>query len=170
MKSIAFKAVNRLLFAVTIAAIPEFSGTAFCVTDPTLDVSLTRTDGGVMLSWGGFKAVPYQVQASSTLADWTSISAVMTGTGATLSFTNSGLSQSRLSFRVERLFPAAPGSAAFNPATGLLTIVADALHTVINVANDGTGVILVNVGAIPIAGGPAKVANTVLIQVLGSAG
>lgn len=58
----------------------------------------------------------------------------------------------------------------FNPATGLLTIVCDALHNVINVANDGTGVILVNSGAIPVTGGVATTANTVLIQILGTPG
>ena len=73
---------------------------------------------------------------------WTNASAVMTGTGSQLSFTISSIGQSRGFFRVKRVFPAAPGSAAFNPATGVLTIVGDALHTVINVASDGTGVIV----------------------------
>jgi Ca2+-binding RTX toxin-like protein len=123
----------------------------------------------MVLSWPTFLGVPYQVEASSGLNDWTNISPVIIGTGATLLLTNS-LSQSLRFFRVKRLFPAAPGTAVFQPATGLLTIVADNSNNVINVENDGTGNIVVNGGAIPVNGGPATVANTVLIQVLGSPG
>ena len=47
---------------------------------------------------------------------------------------------------------------------------ADAAHTNINVANDGTGAIVINGGAMPITGGVPTTANTVLIQVLGSKG
>jgi Ca2+-binding RTX toxin-like protein len=160
---------NRLLRAVSIAVLIQLGVPAHGVTDPTLTTSLALLPQGVVLSWPTFQGVPYQVEASSGLSDWTNISPVMVGTGATLSFTNS-TNQSQGFFRVKRLFLAAPGSAAFDPTTGVLTIVADTAHNIINVANDGTGTIVVNGGAIPIIGGPATTANTLLIQVLGSAG
>lgn len=162
-----FITANRLFCAVAIALLTRLGGTALAMNDPRLEASLTSTPQGLVLSWPTFQGVPYQIEAGSGLSDWTNISPVMLGTGANLSFTNSQF-QSRTFFRVKRLFPAAPGSASFNPATGLLTIVADAAHNVINVVNDGTGNIVVNGGAIPIVGGPATTANTLLIQVLGS--
>jgi Ca2+-binding RTX toxin-like protein len=159
----------RGLCAVAMALLIEMDGTALAVTDPTLTTTLTATPQGMVLNWPTFSGVPYQVEAASGLTDWTNISPVLNGTGATLSFTNSS-SQSRRFFRVKRVFPAAPGSAAFDPTSGVLTIVADNAHNVINVQNDGTGTIIVNNGTIPITGGPATTANTVLIQVLGSTG
>lgn len=149
--------------ALLLAAGWLLAENGFGITDPGLQTQFTRSGQNVIVGWTGANTVPYQVQASSNLTSWTSISPVLTGTGLQLSFTNSLLAQSRQFFRVNRLFPAAPGSATFNPATGLLTIVCDALHTNINVANDGTGVIVIN-------GGTATTANTVLIQILGSAG
>ncbi len=141
-----------------------------CATDPTLNVSVVHTNQSVTVSWGSVNTVPYQVEASSDLFNWSSFGPVMTGNGATLLLTTPIINQSNSFFRVTRLFPAAPGTAVFNPATGLLTIVCDDLHHVINVMNDGTGVILVNAGAIPITGGVATTTNTVLIQILGTPG
>jgi Ca2+-binding RTX toxin-like protein len=162
--------VNRVNRALILAAGCSWLGSAWCATDPTLKVNLTQDSQTMILRWTGINAVPYQVEAGSSLTDWTNIGPVMSGTGSELSFTNSILGQSQGFLRVTRVFPAAPGSASFNPSTGLLTVVGDALHTVINVANDGTGVIAVNGGAIPVVGGVATVSNTVLIQVLGSPG
>ncbi|HLX71963.1 MAG TPA: hypothetical protein VKV04_20295, partial [Verrucomicrobiae bacterium] len=146
------------------------SRTAFCATDPTLNASVVRTNQSITVSWASANSVPYQVQSSSDLTSWSNIGSVMTGNGSTLLLTTSIINQGNRFFRVTRLFPAAPGTAVFNPATGLLTIVCDALHNVINVANDGTGVIFVNSGAIPVTGGVATTANTVLIQILGTPG
>ena len=142
--------------------------TALSVTDPTLQLSSTRTGQSIVVSWAGTPAVPYQVELSHDLALWTNAGSIITGTGSQLSFSNSILGQSRGFLRVKRVFPAAPGSASFNPVTGLLTIVCDCLHNVISVVNDGTGTILINGGAIPISGGVATATNTVLIQILGS--
>ena len=170
MCCIELTATHRLGWALAVATAFPLAETAFSASDPTLQVNLARTSRSLVLSWVGVSAVPYQVEAGSALTGWTNASPVMTGTGSQLSFTNSLTAQSRQFFRVKRVFPASPGSAAFDPATGLLTIVGDALHTVINVANDGTGVIVINGGAMPITGGVATVSNTVLIQVLGSPG
>jgi Ca2+-binding RTX toxin-like protein len=170
MKSIEFPVIHGLWWVLAIAAVLRPAEAAWSATDPTLQVGLARTSQSVIVSWVGAGTVPYQVEVSSNLTVWTNVGLVMTGTGSQLSFINSSISQSREFFRVKRVFPAAPGSAVFNPATGLLTIVGDALHTVINVVNDGTGVIVINGGAIPITGGVATISNTVLIQVLGSTG
>jgi Ca2+-binding RTX toxin-like protein len=170
MKILEFSRRARLWAMLTLAAGWHLAESAFGIADPSVQVRLARAGQSVVVSWVGANAVPYQLQASPDLTNWTTISPVLTGTGGQLAFTNSALAQGQQFFRVNRVFPAAPGSATFDPATGLLTIVCDALHTVINVANDGTGVILVNGGAIPITGGPATTANTVLIQILGSPG
>ena len=167
MKTSASVPGNCVLYAVVILL--NLGSVALAVTDPTLTVTLASTPQGVVLSWPTFPGVPYQVEAATGLSDWTNISPVLSGTGATLSFTNSS-SQSQRFFRVKRVFPATPGSATFDASTGVLTIVADNAHSLINVANDGTGTIVVNGGTFPISGGPATTANTVLIQVLGSAG
>src|SRR4051812_10611522 len=148
-------AVNRLSCVLVVAAGLYFGDRGLCATDPTLDVQFARSGQSMTLLWGGVTRVSYQVEASSNLTDWTNVSPVMIGAGAQLSFISSSLDQSRGFFRVKRVFPAAPGSAAYELATGVLTIVGDAQHSVINVANDGTGVILVNGGAIPIIGGVA---------------
>ena len=167
MKTIEPIGIRHLGWLLAAAAAFQPAGTALSATDPSLNVSLTRSNQSVTLSWGGVSVVPYQVEASSTLTDWTNISPVMTGSG---SFTISVVGQSQDFFRVKRLFPAAPGTASFDPLTGLLTVVGDNAHTVITVANDGFGNIIVNGGAIPITGGVPTVTNTVLIQVLGSPG
>ena len=159
---------NLLLCALAVAFLMNLGRTALAVTDPTLITTITATPQGVVVSWPTFQGVPYQVESAFGLNDWTNISPVLSGTGATLSFTNSP-NQGQTFFRVKRVFPAAPGSATFDASTGVLTIVADNAHNIINVANDGTGTIVVNGGTFPISGGPASTANTVLIQVLGSA-
>jgi Ca2+-binding RTX toxin-like protein len=172
MKYHGFPRTNPLRAALVLLTGWLLTENAFSITDPSLQVQFVRIGQNVVVSWSGANAVPYQVQASSDLTSWTNISPVLTGTGLQLSFTNSLVGQGGQFFRVNRLFPAAPGSATFDPTTGLLTVVGDALHTFINVANDGTGsgVLVVNGGAIPITGGTPTTANTVLIQILGSPG
>ena len=60
--------------------------------------------------------------------------------------------------------------AQFNPGSGLLSVFDDAGDNSIIVSRDAAGNILVNGGAVPITGGGATVANTTLIQVVGSGG
>ena len=170
MKTIKFTTVRRLLWGLVAAATFHQHNTALCATDPTLSISFVRTNQSITLSWTGANTVPYLVEASSDLTGWSSFGPVMTGNGSTLSFTSSNINQSNKFLRVTRLFPTAPGTASFNPATGLLTIVCDNLHNVINVANNGSGVIVVNGGAIPVTGGVATTTNSVLIQILGTPG
>ncbi len=170
MKFIERAGINRLSWLLVVVATFLPHGTARCATDPTLSVSFTRTKQNIVLSWAGANAVPYQVQESSAFTGWINVSPVMTGNGSLLSFTGSVSAQSSGFFRVQRVFPAAPGSATFNPATGLLTIVCDLTHNIITVGNDGAGNIVVTGIGTPITGGVPTVANTVLIQVLGSAG
>src|SRR3954471_17451732 len=61
-------------------------------------------------------------------------------------------------------------TASFSPAAGLLTVFGDALNNNITVSRDAAGKILVNGGAVAVAGGTATVANTSLIQVFGQGG
>ncbi|MES2193997.1 MAG: calcium-binding protein [Pseudomonadota bacterium] len=57
-----------------------------------------------------------------------------------------------------------------NLATGNLTILSDTLSNAITASRNAVGEILVNGGAVAIAGGPSTVANTNLIQAFGQGG
>ena len=61
-------------------------------------------------------------------------------------------------------------SSNFSPSTGVLTTTGDGLDNEITASRDAAGNILVNGGAVPIAGGTATVANTTLIQAFGQDG
>ena len=61
-------------------------------------------------------------------------------------------------------------TASFVPGTGVLTATGDGLDNAITASRDAAGNILVNGGAVPIAGGTATVANTTLIQAFGQDG
>src|SRR5687768_16191256 len=58
-------------------------------------------------------------------------------------------------------------TASFDPRTGVLAVLGDANKNSIAVSRDAAGAILVNGGAVAIAGGPSTVANTRLIEVWG---
>src|SRR5215208_4135927 len=72
------------------------------------------------------------------------------------------------------MFAASPASAAvtasFSPGSGQLTVFGDAANNSIAISRDAAGKILVNGGAVAVAGGTATVANTELIQVFGQGG
>jgi Ca2+-binding RTX toxin-like protein len=163
--------LTRMLVLVSwlsLLAAPRASGVE-TATDPGLQLTLTRSGGNVVLSWPGANAVPYQLETSSNLTTWVNLGATHTGTGATIAVTHAMKEQARGFYRVQRLFPAAPGTAVFNPATGLLTIVGTVADDILSVSLSGT-TILVNGGALPVTGGVATVGNTVLIQILALAG
>src|SRR5262245_840474 len=123
MKSNEFPFARLFACSLAIAVLLLPSGAAGLVTDPTLSVTFTRSGTNLILNWNGFNGVPYSVQVGSNLTNFNSVGPAMTGTGGQMSFTNSGFNLSRSFFRVQRLFPAAPGTASFNPTTGLLTVV-----------------------------------------------
>ncbi|NJM29720.1 MAG: calcium-binding protein [Rhizobiales bacterium] len=58
-------------------------------------------------------------------------------------------------------------TASFNAATGILSVIGDTLLNNITVSRDAAGVLLVNGGAVPVAGGSATVANTIRIEARG---
>jgi Ca2+-binding RTX toxin-like protein len=58
-------------------------------------------------------------------------------------------------------------TASFDPVTGILTVTGDEKNNVIVMSRDGAGTILVNGGAVQIAGGPAAVTTTSLIEMFG---
>lgn len=61
-------------------------------------------------------------------------------------------------------------TAFFSAPTGILTVLGDSLDNTITIERDAAGVLLVNGGAVTIAGGTATVANTAEIQVFGQNG
>jgi Ca2+-binding RTX toxin-like protein len=61
-------------------------------------------------------------------------------------------------------------SGSFNTATGILTAFGDSAGNTITASRDAAGNLLVNGGAVPIAGGKATVANTTRIQGFGLGG
>src|SRR3954454_7418584 len=60
--------------------------------------------------------------------------------------------------------------ATFSPSTGVLSELGDSTNDTIVTSRNAAGQILVNGGAVPIAGGSATVANTSMIQVFGQGG
>jgi hypothetical protein len=60
--------------------------------------------------------------------------------------------------------------AAFNPATGQLTVAGDQLDNTIVVSRDVSGTLFVNSGAVAVAGGAPTVTNTTTIRILGHRG
>ncbi|MBT1516888.1 calcium-binding protein [Bradyrhizobium sp. SRL28] len=59
---------------------------------------------------------------------------------------------------------------AFDPITGVLTVVSDSTNNVTTVSRNVAGAILIDGGAVPILGGTPTVANTTLIQMFGLEG
>jgi Ca2+-binding RTX toxin-like protein len=133
-------------------------------------VTILRTNQDVILNWFGSNGVAYQVESTSALRTWTNASSVITGKGAWLFATNTTAEQSRRFFRVKRLLPPQVISATFDPGTGVLTIIGDALDNVIEVSRNAAGNLLVNGGAVVIYGGTPTVANTALIRIFGRDG
>jgi Ca2+-binding RTX toxin-like protein len=60
--------------------------------------------------------------------------------------------------------------ASFDPGAGLLSVFGDGLGNSVKISRDAAGKILINGGAVAIAGGTATVANTGQIQIFGQAG
>jgi Ca2+-binding RTX toxin-like protein len=174
MKALDRTVARKLARVFLIAAALTFShnislASTAPINDPALALALRIEDQNVVVSWFGANAVPYELETSSNLTAWTIVTSTITGTGTTLSVTNPVAGQSQAFYRVRRLFPASEGSAVFDPATGLLTIIGDDEDNTI-VVSFNAGTIVVNGGAMPILGGVATVANTLLIQVLGLGG
>src|SRR5205823_5555409 len=68
----------------------------------------------------------------------------------------------------ERTLPSV--TASFVPSAGILSVIGDSLNNSIVVSRDAAGHILINGGAVAVAGGAPTVATTALIQVFGQAG
>ncbi len=85
------------LFAGTLAVVVSLlpSSAAGLVTDPTLNITVTRSGSSFILNWNTFNGVPCSVQVSSTLTNWNAVGPAMIGTGGPMSFTNSSFSASR---------------------------------------------------------------------------
>jgi Ca2+-binding RTX toxin-like protein len=159
--------LESLLALTLVGAASHCPGAA----DPTLTLGIEATSTGVLLRWPGTKSVPYQVEIASNLKTWQATGGQLIGSGATLAVTFERASTPGATFfRVTRSFPSAPGTATFNPTTGLLTVVGDNQPNTITVGRNAAGTILINGGAFPISGGTPTVVNTVLIQVLGLGG
>src|SRR5215472_18063070 len=60
--------------------------------------------------------------------------------------------------------------ATFSPSAGVLSVSGDDTDNVIVTSRDAAGQILVNGGAVPVAGGTPTVANTSVIEVFGNGG
>jgi Ca2+-binding RTX toxin-like protein len=61
-------------------------------------------------------------------------------------------------------------TANFTPGAGLLSVSGDSFKNTVTVGRDAAGSLLVNGGAVPIAGGTATVANTSLVEAFGLGG
>ena len=141
-------------------------------TSAQADTSLTisGTNGNVVLSWFGQNGVTYQLESSSDLTTWTNFSSAVTGTGDSLMVTYPIAGQSSCFFRLKILIPPDTTSAVFDPQTGVLTIAGDDLDNIIIVSRDAAGNLRVNGGAVSIMGGVPTLANTAFIQIFGHGG
>ena len=165
MRPILFPVAAWLRWSLALGVLSSAHG----AVDPTLNLSITKTNQSTIVSWFAARAVPYQLETSSNLTTWANVGTALTGSNAVRMVTNSITGANRRYYRVSRLFPAPNGSAVFNPTTGLLTIVGTPLDDITTVGLSGTNIV-VNGGTLAITGGTATVSNTVLIQILGLAG
>jgi hypothetical protein len=85
------------------AALIGFNTEVRGVSDPTLNTSFQLSGQSAILSWNTFPGVLYQVEAANVLGVWSNLSTVMTGTGATLSYTNSQATQNQLTRPLQRV-------------------------------------------------------------------
>jgi hypothetical protein len=152
---------------VLLASFPSLSRAQSL--DPNLRLGITRTNQSVVLNWFASNAIPYQVESSPSLINWTNSSLVVTGKGGFLFLTNPAAPPGRGFFRVKRLIPDAI-SAEFDPITGTLTIVGDDYDNIITVSRKAAGALLINGGSVVVRGGTPTVANTTLIQIFGRDG
>src|SRR5215207_3267459 len=133
-------------------------------TDPNL--TITRSNQTVFITWFADAGVVYQLESSQNLTDWTNFGPATTGTGNFVNIPDVITGQTRGFYRLKRL----PGTAVFNPATGVLTITGDQFDNPITVSRDAAGNLRVDGGNVPIAGGTPTVANTTLIEIFGREG
>lgn len=141
---------NRILHSFLGAwlSLAGFTCQAFAVTDPTLNLTITRTNQSVVMSWFGSNTMAYQVEASSNLTVWSGASPILPGNGGVLFHTNLIAGPDREFFRVRRIPDTT--SAVFNPQTGVLTITGDTLPNIIVVSRDLAGNLRVNNGTVAI--------------------
>jgi Ca2+-binding RTX toxin-like protein len=165
---------NKIRYSCLVAALLSLSGPIYHLSaaqgtiDPNLNVTIRRANQNIVLRWFASNAVPYQVESSTTFAAWTNSSLVLTGSGGFLLVTNP-IGRNNAFFRIKRLLPEGI-SASFDPQMGVLTIVGDGRDNTIVVSRNAAGTLLVNNGAVSIAGGVTTVANTSLIRIFGREG
>src|ERR1044071_6987841 len=116
MKSI----VPYLAWLVSLFAVMADLPSAYSALDPNLAVSITRTNQNVVLRWFGSNGVPYQVEYSSDLNAWFYSGLVVTGSDTFISAMNSTVGLNQGFFRIMRVVPDDPWTAAFS--FGILTI------------------------------------------------
>jgi len=157
-----------------------FTGVALMITagastgaspDSDLYLTIARSNATVTISWLGLAMVRYQVETSPTLATWTNVGPEQVGQDSPVSFSESVTGQSCAFYRVKRLLPAEPGSAVFDPVSGVLTVVGTDQEDSISISRSGDSIgVFLGGNEVTISGGGPTVSNTVLIQVLGLAG
>src|SRR5512141_1015245 len=106
-KSVAAATVRRLGFTGGILALMmgpmHWYSPLHGEVDPSLVVTITRTNQDVVLQWLGSNAMAYQVESRSNLTAWTTASLVVTGSGSFVFFTNPMTEGSDSFFRIKRL-------------------------------------------------------------------
>lgn len=145
-------------FAITVAASPDVSQSTLL-----LDFMGTKSVSGVQLSltkqgtnWIGAGAVPYEVEVRDN-KDEAKLRVLVFDPVARRA-------EKQLYMNV--VIP--PIAASF--ANGILTITGDATANTIIASVDLNSNIIVNNGTVPVAGGPATLANTTLIKMFGLGG
>jgi Ca2+-binding RTX toxin-like protein len=138
------------------------------VTSPALTLTFDEAAQTATASWFGDSGVPYQLETSGDLSAWTDAGGPQTGSGSPISVTLSTASRQRFFVR----FKYVPDTitAAFNPATGVLTINGGPQANTITVGRSAVGTLLVNGGTVSVTGGIPTTANTTVITIFGKSG
>ncbi|HWB02831.1 MAG TPA: hypothetical protein VG796_07375 [Verrucomicrobiales bacterium] len=146
---------------------------AFCTSAaqsdaPPLTLSSLTSDS-VIVTWFADNGVSYQLETSSDVITWTSEGPPVIGTDNYVNVTVSTAGRQRMFFRLK---PPPPDviTGAYNAGSGALTINGGNHDNAITLSRDAAGNLLVNGGAVAITGGPATVANTIVVDIFGKEG
>lgn len=158
----------RILLPLTqLAMLLSFFGSKSAPGTPVPSLAIARGSQGVVLSWFASSEVLYQLQASTDLGQWGNIGSQINGNGSTVAFQFPTLGQGRFFFRLKL-----PGiqTATFDPANGVLNVIADSADNIIVVTRDSSGRLLINNGEVEVTGGMPTVGNTSVIKIYGRDG
>ena len=157
--------------AIDVQAQPLFRGAPFQISVATSADVVLATAIVDFRPWG---ASVLRVALAKQGAHWTGTATVPLGfeadVGDVATVKVLAFDAARVRAQAQVQVPVSPVSAEFEADEGDLYILGSRLADTLTVSRDASGQLLVNGGAIPIAGGPATVANTLQIEIYARGG